>query len=250
MIKRLAWFIFLVIYFSSAAAQPPLRVAIAEFIPPFSMQAGDQHIFGFDIEMMRSICKSIERECQFKSMPFGEIIPALVNNEADIGVSGIAITLERSKLVNFSRPYLPSNALFLSSLRGADENFTIELLANKRIGVQRDTVFETEILQKNIKNPEIVPYRFQDYMIEALSLGEIDAILLDEASARYWAIHSAGLVQIVGEPMPFAYGMGIAINPRDPALTPLINQALTRYINSPAMRKNYETYFGKQQPQI
>ncbi|CAM3470705.1 transporter substrate-binding domain-containing protein [Legionella longbeachae] len=44
---------------------PPIIVATEIFNPPFIMQGEKGQLFGFDIEMMMYICRTIHRDCQF-----------------------------------------------------------------------------------------------------------------------------------------------------------------------------------------
>lgn len=227
------------------AQNPPLRVAAALFAPPFSMKAGRQQMFGFDIDMMQFICKELERECQFTSMPFANLIPALLNNKTDTAVGAIAITIDRSKQINFSIPYLPSHAQFLAANKHINEAYSASKLLQMKIGVEEGTVFKNELLQMGIKENNIVLYRLEDEMIDALGEDKIDLVLVDAPTAKYWDIKSGGHLKTYGGSLPYGYGLGIAINPNDPALVTAINRALQNYQNSPAFKKHYETYFGQ-----
>src|SRR5580704_8359149 len=106
--------IFLFTISTTYAENKPLNIAIERFIPPYVMQGANNHSYGFDIEMMHSLCKIMKRSCQFQAMEFDALIPAVVDKKADLAVSFITITSERAKLVNFSTPYLLSYSRFLT----------------------------------------------------------------------------------------------------------------------------------------
>lgn len=111
-------FLFIFSFFTPlihAASLPPLIVATEIFNPPFIMQGANKQLFGFDIEMMEDICQMIHRECQYRPGFFeNTLLNSIEKHEADLGVASITITLERSQQVNFSFPYLPSNAQYLA----------------------------------------------------------------------------------------------------------------------------------------
>ncbi|MCP0913016.1 MULTISPECIES: transporter substrate-binding domain-containing protein [Legionella] len=225
----------------SFAQNPPLRVALNRFSPPFVMQGAHEQLFGFDVAMMNAICKILERECQFRVMSFNQLLNAVVNKEADVAVGSIGITAERAALVNFSLPYLPSKALFMgdtSKLNG--QEFSIKTLNNKRIGVEAGTVFTSEITHMGINNPEVVTFQYEEDIIEALANEDIDFALLDAPSAQYWQAHSS--LKILGEPIPYGLGLGIGIGKDDMPLLQSINQALLQYQNSPDFKKDYNMY--------
>jgi ABC-type amino acid transport substrate-binding protein len=197
--------------------------------------------------MMQDIYDKIERDCQFKSIPFAELIPSLVNDQSYLAVGGIAITPERAEKINFSRPYLPSYSLFLTHINFSAKKFELHLLDNKRIGVEEGSVFTRYIQGMNIKTPRIKTYRFESTMIESLSDKKIDVVLIDAASARYWAQHSHNILKTIGESIHYGFGSGIAINPGSPELIDPVNKALEEYKKSSEFKKHYDTHFSEEQ---
>ncbi|WP_133127019.1 transporter substrate-binding domain-containing protein [Legionella nagasakiensis] len=238
--------IVLLILWSSVYAQnPPLRVAVANFVPPYVMQGGNKQLFGFDITMMQEICSKLQRDCQFDSMPFGQLLEALVNDKVDVAVGAIAITPERAKIVNFSLPYLPSHAIFLTHDKYFNQPFNLDSLTGKTIAVESGTVFPTVIKRAGIKNIRIVEFSYEEDLIEALSLKKIDFAFLDTPTAYYWEIRSGGQLKTIGESKEYGFGLGIAVNPRNVDLIQAINQVLLQYQKSPKFETDYATYFGR-----
>jgi polar amino acid transport system substrate-binding protein len=222
----------------------PLKVGIGGFYPPFIMSGANQELFGFDIEMMSNLCQRMNRTCTFQPMRFRQLIPALVNNQIDIAVNAMAITVERSKLVDFSMPYLLSYSRFLTNHTYSGQQFSLQLLAGKRIGVGADSVFNKEIREMNITNPNIVEYRGThniEEMIEALSTGKIDFVLLDNPSALYWTANVANIA-VIGKPIMYGYGLGIAVNQANMKLLQAINKALLQYEYTNDYLKDYNRY--------
>ena len=96
------------------AENNPLKIGIDGFLPPFAMQGKNNENYGFDVEMMNSLCKIMKRDCEFHTMKFAQLLPAVENGQVDVALSYITITPERSKRVNFSTPYLLSYSRFLA----------------------------------------------------------------------------------------------------------------------------------------
>ncbi|WP_040916294.1 transporter substrate-binding domain-containing protein, partial [Legionella tunisiensis] len=47
----------------------PLRIAVDTFAPPFVMESAHNQLYGFDIAMMQSLCRIMQRTCQFVPVP-------------------------------------------------------------------------------------------------------------------------------------------------------------------------------------
>jgi polar amino acid transport system substrate-binding protein len=87
-----------------------LTVASAYPDPPFELADGSES--GFDIDLIRAICKhlglTLQRE-RYLADDFNGIFVGLEKQTYDAVISGTTITPERSQLVLFSQPYLEFN---------------------------------------------------------------------------------------------------------------------------------------------
>lgn len=222
-----------------------LTIGTESFSPPFIMQGANNAIYGFDIDMMNSLCKILNRTCVFKVMRFEQLIPALQNKTIDAAVSSITITMDRAKLVNFSNPYALSYSRFLSLKSPNQPAFSLDALSGKKIGVETGTVFTYQIMQMGIKNPVMKEYDSVGKLLEGLNAGEVDYILVDNPTAVYWAANSGDSLTTVGPAFSYGYGYGIAIQPSNNDLLKEINQALVQYENSPDYKQNYNRYLAE-----
>jgi polar amino acid transport system substrate-binding protein len=225
------------------AAGEPLNIGIESFNPPFVMQGAHHEIYGYDIDMMNSLCKLINRTCTYKIMKFEELIPAVTNKQIDLAVSAITITKERAQRVNFSLPYLLSYSRFLTNRANAtNQPFSLALLKNKNIGVATGSVFANQIQQMGVINPVIKEYPGEEESLEGLRNGDVDFILFDSPTALYWEANSAGEFKVEGDSYLYGFGLGIAINGTEGDLLKNINTALLQYQNSPDYKQNFNTY--------
>jgi polar amino acid transport system substrate-binding protein len=219
----------------------PLRVVVTRFSPPFVLN-GKNQLFGFDISMMLSICKLINRTCQFNPVPFHQLFPMLNNNQADVAVGNISITLERMKVVDFTPPYLPGVARFIGLSQHAQSSVTPAALANKKIGVFKGSMLINTLLGMGIDHPIIRQYGTDDNIISALANKEIDFAIMEEETAKYWRGVMPNVLSILGKQIPYPYGLAIAVGKGNKALLDVLNQALLTYQNSQAFKNNYNTY--------
>lgn len=226
------------------AANKPLNIGVTRFIPPFVMQGANNEKYGFDVDMMISLCKIMHRDCKFHTMQFNQLIPAILDKKVDLAVSFITITPKRSELVKFSIPYLLSYSRFLSkhSTKEIKVPFSLKSLDNQKIGVVKGTIFAEQIHKMKITNPIIKNYQALEPLLEALSKKEVDFILVDNPTAIYWEANSSGKLSVVGAPYMYGYGVGIAVNPQDKNLLASINKALIDYNSSDDFKNNYDKY--------
>ena len=242
--KKLYWTLFfLVITLTGHAKNPPLRIATTKFTPPFVME-GHNQLYGFDIAMMGYICTVIGRDCKYQLIPFEQLLTTVASNKADVAISGITITPERYTVVDFSIPYMVSDTHFLGKKNQTNTKITAKLLSTSRIGTIAGKVFDEELSTLGAINPTIVHFDEESAMIEALTKGTIDFALMDAPSAIYWQQITEGLLVTIDKPIPYGFGLGIAINKDQTTLANAINDAIRQYQKSQDFKTNYDMYFS------
>lgn len=243
-ILRCFFCIFYILSFCVFAQDEPIRVAVDGFTPPFVMQGGNNQLYGFDISMMEFICRTIQRKCTFTPVPFQDLFDDVESKKFDLAVSALTITAERGAKVNFSKPYLVSDARFISLTANAPKQFDLSFIQKKYVGAERATVFPAVI--RALGTPTSNIYEFSDApsMIDALQSGKIDLALMDQPSAMYWQSQSSGILIALGKPFEFGYGFGIAVNLEETDLLKKINDALMQYQNSEDFKRDYNKYIA------
>lgn len=225
-----------------AADLPVLNVGTESFNPPFVMQGSKNEIYGFDIDMMNSLCKMMQRTCKYRIMRFDRLLEAVARRELDMAISSITITPERAKMVNFSLPYLLSYSRFVTRPTSQAVPFSLEFLNGKKIGLESGTVFPQQLNTMGVKNPKLKMFTTISDQLQGLNKGEVDIILLDNPTANYWASNSSDTFKLAGPAYMYGYGLGIAVNPADGALLATLNQVLLQYQNSNDYKLNYNKY--------
>jgi|WetSurMetagenome_2_1015567.scaffolds.fasta_scaffold130339_2 polar amino acid transport system substrate-binding protein len=101
-----------------------IKVAVSNF-PPLVIKS-DGKYSGFEVDLWKALAKEINVEYEFRSSELLEQISDLENKKIDVAFSGISLTEEREKKVDFSYATLDSGLLilvkknsinFLSSIR-------------------------------------------------------------------------------------------------------------------------------------
>ena len=194
-----------------------LRVATPQFIAPFVMK-GKNQLYGFDVSMMSQICTMIKRDCKYQIMPFNQVIQSVIDNKSDVAIGAITITADRAKIVNFSIPYMIPNTRFLAKSSMAKTPIDLKLLEESKIGIIKGSIFSDELKNMGLTNPSINSYKNEGALIDALTSGSVDLVLVDNSTAMYWQSQSDQTLLAVGKPIPYGFGIGVVIQPNKPEL--------------------------------
>ncbi len=233
--------VLLIVSITPAQAEKPLRIATTQLFYPFVIQATNQ-LYGFDIAMMTYICAKIQRQCDYKIMPFGQLLPSVANKNTDLAVSSITITEDRAQIVNFSIPYFMSETRFLAQTKMGKSPINAKTLSEYKIATLEGTIMDDAVRSLGVVNPQISHFDSESDMIEAVVAGTVDLALLDAPTAIYWQEHSAGTLLAVGKPFTYGFGLGIAVNKEETDLLKQINAAVLEYQNSENFKVDYGMY--------
>jgi len=90
---------------SGAQAEGQLKIGTEGAYPPWSMADANGAVTGFDADVGNLLCTKLAMECVFVVQAFDGLIPALQAKQFDIIISGMSITADRKKEINFSIGY-------------------------------------------------------------------------------------------------------------------------------------------------
>lgn len=156
--------------------------------PPYEYletnEAKDENpsLVGFDIDLAGLIAKQLGRELEIVNLAFDKLIPALINNEADVAIAALEPSELRQQSVDFSDIYYRSQQALISTkgyLRSSDLNY-------QTIGIREGSVQAryTDRLSAEYPDLAVVTYDSIDEAFEALDAGAIEGILLENTVAQ------------------------------------------------------------------
>ena len=168
-------------------------VTSADF-PPYEFYQGKK-IVGIDADIIREIARRNGFELVIEDMKFDSIIAAIQSGKGDIAASGLTVTEDRKKKVDFSNSYVTAKQVII-----VPENSPIaspEDLKNKKIGVQHGTTGDSYVTE-NLGEPQ----RFDNgsTAVVALVRNKIDAVVLDGEPALVHIAKNPGL-KILEKPL-------------------------------------------------
>ena len=221
---------------SAAASTEPtlltdgtITFATSPDYPPFENLENGEYV-GLDIAIAQAVAKEMGLNCEFKSLQFDAIIPAIAaGGQADAGISGFSVDPERAKEIDFSSTYYIDDQAIAVMKGGSITSANADTELNTSgviIAVQSGTTGEAYV-QENYPNATIQPYGNSTDAFAAMQSGQANAVCTNLAVVQKMiadAYQDAEIVKTVATGEEYA----IVVSKDNPALTKQINDALSK----------------------
>lgn len=165
---------------------------------PFEYVAEGDKVVGVDADIAAAIAEALGVELKVINADFDGLSMAIQNGQADMAVAALTITEERAKTMDFSIPY--TNACQYIIVQEGNTSVTcFDDLAGLKIGTQLGTTGDIwvseEITGGKLKDTkaENVQYKTLQDGCLALASGKLDAIVVDDLSAKNYCAVNKGL---------------------------------------------------------
>lgn len=201
--------------------------------PPFAYVDKNGKPAGFDVDAMNWIAKEMGFEVVHKPMEWSTIVQSVVAKKIDIVMSGMTITDERKKQVNFSMPYWTVENGFVVK---ADSDLTAEaILASKgRVGYQSGTsegkwlkeANDKEAWGLNLRQYDSAPQIVAEVLNGRIIAGGMNMAPAKDAIAKGKPVKVAGTFGVKEE-------FGIAVRYEDKELEKTLNEGLKKLMADP-----------------
>ena len=209
---------------------------------PFSFDKGGK-IVGFDVDIANEIAKRLGREPVMQSpVPFDALIQGLKANKYDALVASHAITDERKKAVDFSRPYYRSGAQIFVAEATTDVNGPTDLKGRK-IGVVKASTY-LDLAKTLTGEGEVTTYDSDVIALQDLGTGRVDAVITDKLVGLLARTGSGLKVKAVGDVLQ-QDEMAIAVQKGNTELLIAIDKALDDMIADGTYEKISARWFGE-----
>ncbi len=151
----------------------------------------DGKVVGFDVDVIDEICKRINCKPQWITTAWDGIFGALANGQFDIVMSGVTITEERDKIVDFSEPYIIVEQGIL--MRVEDQGKTIDDFKNGSLRLASQTGTTNATLgEKLVGRDNLQLFDAFNTAVVALQNGDVDGVIIDSTSAAAYEQEFAG----------------------------------------------------------
>lgn len=215
-------------------AEKVVRVITSANFPPYEFHQ-DGEIVGIDIDIIREVLRRNGMTMEVEDMKFDSIIVAIQTGKGDIAASGLTITDDRKKMVDFSIPYVHAKQVII--VKSDSAITSAEDLKGKRIGVQGGTTGDSFVTD-NITEPQ----RFDDAStaVAALKSGKLDVVVLDYEPARVHVAKNSQL-KLLDEPLTSEkYAFAVAKDKKE--FLDMINTTLVEMMEDGTIEKIRQKY--------
>ena len=200
---------------TAASAQDPYTVGVEASFPPWAyVESGE--FKGIAIDAMQAIADEMGFEIQFQDMPFPSLIPALSAEKIDILATGLTVTEERSKAIDFTIPWWETNDVVLVP-EDSDHNVFTAVCCGARIGVQggssQQAWMEENVVDSDI-DVELAKYDSYVTAVDDMAIGRISSVIVDDTSAQEY-INAGKPIEIAGK-IYIRAPLALAVSKGDP----------------------------------
>jgi polar amino acid transport system substrate-binding protein/octopine/nopaline transport system substrate-binding protein len=240
----------------TTASAEELRIGTSADYPPWESVDANNEIVGFDRDFGDELCRRIEAKCTWITQAYDGLLPALQIGKFDAVISGISITEERAKMVNFSAAYADApNSVISAADAAATELETSEALlaalAGKTVGVQSGTTHE-QVVKAHFEGASHRSYDRPDQIVNDLLAGRIDAAMMETSALEPFINgEQKGKIAYMGPLLTsadfaeFGQGQGIALSKkRSDDLQARMDKAIADMLADGTMEALSDKWFG------
>ena len=178
-------------------AYPPLQ-----FVDPKTGEA-----IGWEYDAITELAKRLNFTLVIENTSWDAMIPAVSENQYDMGMTGITIRDDRREKVDFSDAYMRSEMFML--VRADEDRFAngseFAAIEDGLVGAQVGTTpFYTavyELLDGNEQNPRIKLFETFGASVQALRTADVDLVLTDGTAGAGYVDANPDTFKLVGEAM-------------------------------------------------
>ena len=205
-----------------------LKVAMSVDQPPFNMRSRDKKVIGFDVDIAQALAEAMQVKLEIVETPFADLLGALTKGEADLVISGMTITPERTRQVSFVGPYTLSGKSMLTTARIKDvvEDVTVFNDPEIRVVALKNSTSES-FVQRNLPEASLDTIANYDEGVQMLLTGRIDAMVADIPILKLTMLRYPGAGLSMIEPALSVEPLGIAIPGNDEQFQNLVRNYMS-----------------------
>lgn len=225
-------------------ADNKLVVGLDDSFPPMGFRDDDSNLVGFDIDLAKALGEELGLEVEFKPIDWDAKVMELDAGNIDCIWNGLSISPEREEEMDFTRPYLANEQLIIvlsdSTVSGIAD------LEGLTVGLQRGSTALDAFNKNEISGKVAGLNEYADNVaaLTDLSIGRIDAVVMDEVVARYYETKDAGAYKVLDESFA-AEQYAIGIKKGNTELKETIQAGFDQLIENGKAAEISEKWFGK-----
>jgi ABC-type amino acid transport substrate-binding protein len=225
-----------------------IRIATLANDPPFEYGSSTGDPKGMEIELGDKYCALAKLDCQWVTLPFTQLIPALLAHKVDAVLAQLSVTAARAKAVSFTDP-VTYNSVVILGPKGSSITDNPASMRGRTIGVGAESV-EAAWAEAHLEGIATIKlYDDGAKQLQDLQAHEIDATIVDQPAA-YDFLRRGGKFDFayLGAPLtdPMLLGAGntaIAVRKDDTTLLKSFDTAIDAVREDGTFQKISAMYF-------
>ena len=97
-------------------AERVLKVGVIHHSPPMSYLEASGALTGFNVEIMRELCKEMAARCETVVLTLDRVVDALADGEVDFAAVSLLVTPERRARILLTKPYYRSISVWFAQI--------------------------------------------------------------------------------------------------------------------------------------
>ena len=168
---------------------------------------------GLDVDLARSLAKSLDAKLQFVETNFGTFIADVQANKCDVAMFGIGITFARAQAVEFTHPYLQTGIYAVVRKGGSIKSWADIDKPGNKVAVTLGSYIEP-FMRSYLKHAQLVAIAPPATREQELMAHHVDVEIVDYPTAQKvqssfdWAQTIAPPTQLLATPMGYAVAPG------------------------------------------
>ncbi len=225
-----------------------LRFITDSDYPPFHYLDEVGALTGFNVDLAKAICETLEVQCEVKDVDWADIFTTLDRGEADAAIASIRISAESLEKADFTSRYYATPARFVALKTNPLKDIRPETLEGMKVGVAKGTGHEA-YLKLFFPDVAVATFDSSEDATKALKNGAIDFVFGDGIGLTFWinGVTSEGCCEFRGGPYLdakfFGEGVGIAVKKGNRHLAEVLNYGLEQVHASGRYEELFLRYF-------
>jgi polar amino acid transport system substrate-binding protein len=222
-------------------ARGELRVGLEAGYMPFEMRDKRGGIIGFDVDMAKLMARKLGVKLTLVNTQWDGIIPALLTSKFDVLMSGMTITEERAKQVDFSEPYIViGQSILMQPQLAATVKSYADLDDPKYIIVTKLGTTGDLAAAEYLPHATIQKFETEAEAILQVRGGRAAAFVYDLPYNAVYAARNPGQLVLLSKPFT-REELGFAIRKGDPEWRAWLNE----FLAGAHADKAYDALYGK-----
>jgi ABC-type amino acid transport substrate-binding protein len=180
-----------------------IRIGVDASYPPFAV-ATDTDIFGIDIDIGKALGERLNVPVRFINMGYDGLYDSLKADQADILISALTIDYSRSGDVLYTVPYYNAGQVLVTDVQHPLDDMDEVGGHSLAFEFGSEANLTARAWLRRIAPFQLMPYETPNIALDAVRLGDSDAVLVDATSAGLylhqhpdWNAHEAQVTDLL-----------------------------------------------------